>query len=133
MPELPRGGAPPRRPAISVIVPTYNSAGVIGAALASVIAQRYDNLEILVIDDGSSDATVDVVRAACPAARVFCQTNSGAASARNKGLREATGELIAFLDADDAWFEGKLDAQLAALNARPDVGFVFTDWLVGAE
>jgi glycosyltransferase involved in cell wall biosynthesis len=133
MPELQGGGTAPRRPAISVIVPTYNSAGVIGEALASVLAQRYDNLEILVIDDGSSDATVDVARAACPAVRIFRQSNSGAASARNKGLREATGELIAFLDADDAWFEGKLDAQVAALNARTDVGFVFTDWLVGAE
>jgi glycosyltransferase involved in cell wall biosynthesis len=123
----------PRRPAISVIVPTFNSAGVICEALASVTAQRYDNLEILVIDDGSTDATAEVVRWACPGARVFQQANAGAAAARNKGLREANGELIAFLDADDVWFQGKLEAQVAALKARPDAGFVFTNWIVAAE
>lgn len=133
MAEVQGAGAAPRRPAISVVVPTFNSAGTVREALASVAAQRYDNLEMLIIDDGSTDATVAVVREACPAARVFQQANSGAAAARNAGMRAASGELIAFLDADDAWFEGKLDAQVAALEARAEVGFAFTSWLVAAQ
>jgi glycosyltransferase involved in cell wall biosynthesis len=118
------------RPAISVVMPTFNSAATVVEALHSITAQQYENLEILVIDDGSTDSTVQLVAAVCPQARVFRQKNSGAAVARNRGLREASGDLVAFLDADDAWFAGKLAAQVDALGSRPDVGFVFTEWLV---
>ncbi len=113
----------PIHPEISVIMPAHNAAETIGESLQSIRDQQYDPLELIVVDDGSSDGTSDVVRRAFPEARVFRQENAGPAIARNKGLREAKGELIAFLDADDLWPAEKLALQLPFLASGSGFDF----------
>src|SRR6185437_6955744 len=87
-------------PLVSVIIPAYNDAAFIGAAIESVLAQGYPSVEIVVIDDGSKDATVQTAAAFGDPVRVIEQSNAGAAVARTRGMEAARGELIAFLDAD---------------------------------
>lgn len=108
-------------PRVSVIVPTFNRAASIAAAVKSALDQTFADLEVLVIDDGSTDATADVL-ADISDARLFLlrhDRNAGAAAARNTGLKAARGELIAFLDSDDTWMPEKLALQVAALDAAP--------------
>ncbi len=116
------------QPLVSVIVPAHNDAAFIGAAIESVLAQDYRPVEIIVIDDGSSDATVQTAAAYGDPVRVIEQANSGAAVARSRGMEAARGALIAFLDADDYWLEGKLSAQVAHLERHPEVGAVYSRW-----
>jgi len=98
---------------VSVIIPTYNRAEVLDRAIASAVAQKIDGMEILVVDDGSTDPTGELVRRYDPTVvRYLHQTNRGPAGARNAGVRAATGPWLAFLDSDDEWFPGKLVAQL---------------------
>lgn len=110
-------------PTVSVIIPAFNAARFLGDAIHSVACQAYPHLEIVVIDDGSTDETSEVVRA-FPQVRYVRQSNRGIASARNTGVREARGELIAFLDADDLWTSNKLPLQLDALREHRDVQIV---------
>ena len=117
-------------PLVSVIIPAYNARPYVMDAIRSVRAQGHAPLEILLIDDGSSDGTAELVAAEAPEVRIIRQSNGGVAAARNRGLREASGEFITFLDADDGWFPGKLHAQIAYLQAHPSVGVVFHRWLV---
>jgi glycosyltransferase involved in cell wall biosynthesis len=112
------------QPLVSVIVPCYNAARFLPEAIASVRRQRYEPLEILVVDDGSADATPQVAPQLGADVRYFRKENGGVASARNVGLREARGEVIAFLDADDQWPDGKLALQLARLEAEPALDVV---------
>ena len=121
-------GDPGVSPMISVIIPAYNAEKYVLQAVRSVIAQNYSPLEILLIDDGSVDRTVALVRAEAPQVTIISQANSGVAAARNTGLRNASGDLICFLDADDGWFPGKLDAKLAYLRRHPEAGVVFHEW-----
>lgn len=111
-------------PEISVIIPSYNRATLLGRAVESVRAQNFDDLEILIVDDGSQDDTVDAVAKLQkdePRIRLVQHPrNRGEAAARNTGLWEANGRYIAFLDSDDSWLEGKLDCQHSALEAAPD-------------
>jgi glycosyltransferase involved in cell wall biosynthesis len=116
------------RIAITAIVPAYNEAGRIGAAIESVLGQTYPAAEILVIDDGSSDDTATV--AARYGVRVVTQKNGGISAARNRGLEEATGDWIALLDADDRWLPQRLEWLARASAARPDVSFGFSDYTV---
>lgn len=121
---------------VSVVIPAYNVAAHIGEAIASVRAQQCPRLEIVVVDDGSRDGTADLVARDHPDVRLFRKENGGAASARNRGMREARGEFVAFLDADDVWLPGKLDVQLAYLRAHPGVGLVcsgFSHWEADAD
>lgn len=114
---------------ISVIVPAYNGAATIEDTLHSIRAQTHHNIEIIVVDDGSTDETYLVAAqhaAADPRVRVFSQPNGGVANARNRAIREATADLIAPIDADDIWLPEKLELQLAALNSFPNVGLVYT-------
>lgn len=106
---------------VSVIVPAYQAAGTIGQTLRSVQEQTYRPLEIIVVDDGSMDDTARRVREFADV-RYIRQDNAGDAAARNAGLRVASGEFIAFLDADDLWRPTKLEAQLQLLGADPGVG-----------
>jgi glycosyltransferase involved in cell wall biosynthesis len=99
---------------VSVIVPAWNAEEHLGAALGSVAAQGHPELEVIVIDDGSRDATAAVARRF--GARCVTQEHAGPAAARNHGLAAACSELIAFLDADDLWPEGKLACQLSLLE-----------------
>ncbi|MFO8008368.1 MAG: glycosyltransferase family A protein [Candidatus Brocadiia bacterium] len=111
-----------QRPLVSVVMPAYNAEGFVADAIESVLAQDYRPLEVLVVDDGSTDATGDVVQAYGAPVRCLRRENGGPAAARNTALREAGGDFIAFLDADDLWHPGKLEVQAALLQARPDVG-----------
>jgi len=130
---------------VSVIIPTYNSAAYLGAALTSVLQQSYPPCEIIVIDDGSTDATPAVIaefqqrldqataEAQAPSLRYGCQPNAGPATARNHGVRLAQGNLLAFLDADDWWHPEKLAQQVARLTAEPALGYVFSHMAVRLE
>ena len=107
-------------PLVSVVIPTYNRLEATERAARSVLAQTHGALELLVIDDGSTDGTAERVKAiADPRLRVVRQPNGGVARARNRGLREARGAYVAFLDSDDAWAPEKLARQIAALEAAP--------------
>jgi len=117
-------------PLVSVVVPAYNAAPFIGAALDSALAQTYRPIEILVADDGSTDATAEVVKGYGPPVRYLREENKGPAGARNLGLRHAQGEFIAFLDADDLWHPRKLELQVPQLLKRPTVGLCAC-WLEG--
>ncbi|HWG41390.1 MAG TPA: glycosyltransferase family A protein [Gemmataceae bacterium] len=111
-------------PSVSVIIPAYRAAATIGRAIDSLLAQTRTPNEIIVIDDGSPD---DMTAALAPygeRVRRIRQANSGAASARNRGIDLAQGELIAFLDADDYWEPNKLQHQLAILERHPEVGLI---------
>jgi O-antigen biosynthesis protein len=117
------------RPRVSVIVPTYNRADVLPRAMRSVLAQTWTDFELLVVDDGSTDTTRTVVTGLEDVRVRYLQqpSNGGVAAARNRGLREARGDFIAFLDSDDEWLPDKLAAQLAVFEtAPPDVGLVYT-------
>jgi glycosyltransferase involved in cell wall biosynthesis len=104
---------------VSAIIPAYNAARFLPAAIENIRAQNVANLEIIVVDDGSSDNCEDVARSL--GARYFRQENSGPAAARNAGLELSRGELIAFLDADDLWPEGSLQARLDCLQKNPQL------------
>jgi len=112
-----------RDPLVSVVVPVRDGAAFLAEALASVAAQTYSPVETIVVDDGSSDGSPEVA-ARAPGARLVRQDHAGVAAARNRGVREAAGELLAFLDQDDRFTPDKLRRQVAALLAAPELGFV---------
>jgi glycosyltransferase involved in cell wall biosynthesis len=104
-------------PKISIIIPTYNSEDTIKETVASVQQQSFTDWELIIIDDGSLDNTIDVVKnIAEPRIKLFVYENGGVGTARNRGITQATGEFIAFLDADDLWTCDKLASQIEALN-----------------
>ncbi|MGP0020243.1 MAG: glycosyltransferase family 2 protein [Candidatus Sulfotelmatobacter sp.] len=104
-------------PKVSVIIPTYNRAATVGNAIESVLAQTFSDLEVIVVDDGSSDDTGRILQETYgDRIRYFAQANQGVSAARNKGLAEARGEWIALLDSDDLWEKEKLEWQFKALE-----------------
>ncbi|UNK45814.1 glycosyltransferase family 2 protein [Arthrobacter sulfonylureivorans] len=112
---------------VSVVVPVFNRVGTVERALRSVLEQHPAVHEVIVVDDGSTDGTPDVVAAmAAEDGRIRClhQTNQGASAARNRGIAEATGQLVAFQDSDDEWLPGKIARQLEA-REHSGPGFVF--------
>lgn len=111
------------QPTVSVVIPAYNPGAFLREAVDSVIAQEPAPLEILVIDDGSTEP-LDVPEH--PLVRVIRQPNTGVGAARNRGVAEGRGELVAFLDADDVWYPGKLAAQLPLMG--PEVGLCSCDF-----
>lgn len=115
---------------ISVILPTYNRANYIKDAIESVLNQTYRNIELLIIDDGSTDNTQAVIEHYLKDNRIryIKQKNSGAAAARNKGLELSKGKYVAFLDSDDIWEKDKLEIQIEVMNTLPDVAIVFSDF-----
>ena len=115
-------------PLVSAVIPTFNGERFVGQAIESALAQTYANLEIIVVDDGSTDATQEVV--ARYGGRVAClrQPNAGVSAARNRGIREARGDLIAFLDQDDAWYPEKIEKQVAIFESIKDCSVVFSDY-----
>ena len=117
-------------PRISVIIPCYNAERYIGATIDSVLAQDQDSMEIIVVDDGSSDGSVELVRCKYPSVRLETQANAGVAAARNRGLALAQGEWVAFVDADDIWLPGKLAAQFALMGTDPACRMSYTAWHV---
>jgi glycosyltransferase involved in cell wall biosynthesis len=111
---------------VSVVIPAYNCAEYIGATLESVLAQSHRPIEVIVVDDGSTDGTDAVVRGFREAVYIR-QPNGGPAMARNVGIRRATGPYVAFQDADDLWTPEKLSRQLAIMESDPQIGLVFGD------
>jgi glycosyltransferase involved in cell wall biosynthesis len=119
-------------PPISIIIPTYNGEKTIRQTVDSALSQTFADFELIVIDDGSTDATLEILsQIDDPRAKVFPYPNAGVggpAVSRNRGLRHATGEYIAFLDQDDLWVPGKLEAQLKALRDNPQAAIAYS-WL----
>jgi glycosyltransferase involved in cell wall biosynthesis len=111
-------------PLVSVVIPNYNCARFLPAAIDSAFAQTYTNVEVLVVDDGSSDESLRVLEPYRDRVRLLRQKNQGVSAARNHGIRESRGELIAFLDADDLWHPEKLARQVRAFD-NPSVGLVY--------
>ncbi len=109
-------------PLVSVIVPAYQAEAFLGEALASALGQDCPEVEILVVDDGSTDRTAEI--AAAHGVRVIRQRNGGPAAARNAGLALARGEFLTILDADDLWLPDRLSRQVAYLREHPDDGLV---------
>ena len=110
---------------ISVIIPAYNYARYLREAIDSVFAQTYPALELIVVDDGSTDATPEVLAAYGNRLRAIRQRNGGVSAARNAGISAARGEYLAFLDADDLWHPRKLEAQMARFESDPSLGLVY--------
>jgi glycosyltransferase involved in cell wall biosynthesis len=111
---------------VSVVIPTYNSAPLVVEAVSSVLAQTKPAAEVIVVDDGSTDDTSDRLAQFGSSLRYIHKENGGVSSARNCGIAAATGDLIAFLDADDVWHPRKLEFQQAALARRPELGLLGT-------
>lgn len=117
-------------PQISVIIPTYNSKAYIARALQSVFDQAYPAVQIIVVDDGSTDNTAEILAPYTDRIHLITQANAGSAVARNTGLAQATGEYVALLDADDWFLPGKFHKQAAMLQARPSLGAVHSGWRI---
>ena len=119
----------PLMPRVSVVMPAYQAAWCIGAAASSVLWQTYDDLELVVVDDGSTDGTADVVEALPGPVRVLRQENAGVGAARNRGIEAATGELIAFVDADDVVFPRHLEALVGVYDRHGGIATANAYWL----
>ena len=114
-------------PTVSVVIPLYNARDVICETIESVLAQTWKDYEIVVIDDGSTDGSDQIVRGVGSGLRYVRQENAGVAAARNRGIAESKGPYIALLDHDDLWHPTKLEKQVGLLGQRPEVGMVITD------
>jgi glycosyltransferase involved in cell wall biosynthesis len=114
-------------PQFSVVIPLYQTERYIAEAIGSVLVQTYADFEVVVVDDGSKDRGPEIARGfSDPRVRVITQANRGLAGARNTGIRESTGRLVALLDADDRWHPEKLARHAALHEAKPDVGLSFS-------
>src|SRR5580692_1468311 len=105
---------------LSCVVPCYNSEPFLAAAIDSILAQEHRPLEIIVVDDGSTDASAEIAERYGEPVSLIRQSNRGPGAARNRGILAATGQYLCFLDADDLYRPGKLTAQLAELEAHPE-------------
>ncbi|PPS44232.1 glycosyltransferase family 2 protein [Chroococcidiopsis sp. TS-821] len=112
---------------VSVVIPVYAAEKYIADAVQSALGQSYQNFEIILVDDGSPDASIEICKQFTdPRIKIVRQNNRGASAARNNGIRHAQGEYIAFLDADDTWVPEKLEKHINHLETSPDVGVSFS-------
>lgn len=117
-------------PLVSVVVPVFDGERYLADTLTSVVHQTYEHLEVIVVDDGSSDRSPDIARThPDPRVRAISQGHAGAASARNTGVAVARGDVLAFIDADDLWTSDKLETQVAALGDDPGIDMVFGHYI----
>ncbi|MFN0108596.1 MAG: glycosyltransferase family 2 protein [Blastocatellia bacterium] len=128
------------QPKVSVIIPTYNSAPFIVATIRSVLDQTYSNYEVVIVDDGSTDDTLQILNAFVASScdlvdkiRFFSKSNGGPASARNMAIKNSTGKYMAFLDGDDLWTPDKLAEQVEFLERHPEIGMTFAEAVVFTE
>ena len=113
---------------VSVVIPTYNNEGTIAATMESALAQRFDDkFEVIVVNDGSTDGTAEVLRGFGDRIKVVAQENRGSAAARNAGVRNSTGKYLAFLDADDEWLPEKLVKTVSTLEGDSNCGLAYSD------
>lgn len=117
---------------VSVVIPNYNYARFVGAAVESALSQTHREIEVIVVDNGSTDNSLEVLRKFGDRIRLVPQENRGQSGARNRGIAESKGEWIAFCDADDAWLPEKIERQLRAAS-RPEVGLVYTGFKLTNE
>ena len=115
---------------ISVVIPAYNAEAYIERAIESVLAQTYAPDEILVVDNGSTDRTAEKIRQYEPKVQYLFEAKAGPGTARNRGIRAAGGDWIAFLDSDDQWFSEKLQKQVEHLCRHPELVWTFTNYLI---
>jgi len=108
------------KPLVSVVIPTYNRAEWIGGAVESVLSQEFQNYELIVVDDGSTDETPKVLERYSDRIRMIRQANCGVSAARNTGVASSNGDFIAFLDSDDLWLPGKLSRQVVFFQQNSD-------------
>ena len=116
-----------KMPTVSVVIPLYNARTVIQETIESVLAQTWKDYEIIVVDDGSTDGSDEVVRQFTGRARLVRRENGGVAKARNLGIEQSSGKYVALLDHDDLWHPTKLEKQVAVLERNPLIGMVITD------
>lgn len=118
------------KPKVSVVIPAYNAEAFLAETIRSVMAQSYRDYEVVVVDDGSSDHTLQVAKSFEPRVRAFRKENGGPASARNMAINNTSGEYIAFLDSDDLWVEKKLALQVSFLDDNPSIRLTFGEaWM----
>lgn len=117
-------------PTVSIILPVYNGGKFVGDTIQTILKQDYSDFELLIVNDGSTDNTFDIVRSVSDPRiqTISLSRNSGIGFARNRGIQEASGKLIAFADADDHWVEEKLSVQIAALDQNPQITLLFSDF-----
>jgi glycosyltransferase involved in cell wall biosynthesis len=117
------------KPLVSVIIPAFNAKDLIAETLDSILAQPYGNLEIIVVDDGSTDKTAQVVQGYGSRVRYYYQINSGGCAVpRNTGIEHCTGEYLCFMDADDLMVPNRISCQVDFMERHPQVGLVFCDY-----
>ena len=114
-------------PQVSIIIPTYNREAFVVKAVGSVLKQTFADYELIVVDDGSTDATRSALQPFAQRIKYVHQVNSGVSAARNAGIRLATGEWMAFLDSDDEWSDGYLAEQMQGIGQNPDVSMQVAD------
>ena len=135
--SIPKASRPSLQPLVSIVLPTYNRADRLQTALQSCLRQTYRNLEVIVVDDGSTDRTPEVVAAVQredPRVRYFRQENQKLPAALNAGFRLSTGEFLTWISDDNQFHEDAIEVMANALSASPDVGLVYCDYnLVDAE
>lgn len=117
-------------PKVSVVIPTYNHARYVVWAVESVLRQKYPNLELIVIDDGSTDDTAQLLRAYRDRIHYIYQANGGTSNALNHGIERASGDYICWLSADDMFLKGKIAKQVQLMESNPQVGFCYTSFVV---
>lgn len=122
-----------RKPLVSVVIPAYNVGPYLRETIESVLAQSVDNMEVIVVNDGSTDNTEEVAHGFGDSVLLVNQSNSGAAKARNVALARSRGEYVAFLDGDDVWHTGNLEAKLEVLERERDAGAVFGNFEIFDE
>jgi len=114
-------------PKVSVIIPAYNRAYSLREAIDSVLSQSYNDLELIVVDDGSTDETQEIVSSYIPKLAYIYQERQGVSAARNKGIACAHGDYLAFLDSDDLWLKDKLNLQMKFMESRPEALICYTE------
>ncbi len=116
-------------PAVSVIIPVFNMESFVADTMASVFQQTYPDFEVIVVDDGSTDGTQAILQRYERRVKILRQSNRGCPAALNRGIREARGQWIAWVSADDLWEPTKLEKEMEVVRARPQVGLVYTDYV----
>jgi glycosyltransferase involved in cell wall biosynthesis len=122
-----RYGVDENMPRVTVIIPTYNRAVFLKEAIDSVLDQDFRDFELIVVDDGSTDSTLRLLRSYRPSIRIIKTQRKGVSAARNTGIEQAKGSYIAFLDSDDLYVKNKLSVQMAYVEAHPEAKICYTD------